>query len=44
MEECDNMSWSLCEKLATLYIIKDHYAKDDYESLPPMSSVQVGMK
>lgn len=25
LEECEHPTWSSCEKLATLYIIKDHF-------------------
>ena len=25
LEECENPTWGTCEKLATLYIIKDHW-------------------
>ena len=27
LEECDCTTWGVCDKLATLYIIRDHYVK-----------------
>ena len=27
LEECENPTWRTCEKLATLYIIKDNFSR-----------------
>lgn len=32
LEECENPTWGTCEKLATLYIIKDNFSKRNSNS------------
>lgn len=31
LEECECTNWNVCEKLATLYIIRDHYKNNKIE-------------
>lgn len=42
LEECTCTNWNVCEKLATLYIIRDHYSSKT--SIQKENTVTSGLK
>lgn len=43
LENCECVTWNICEKLATLYIIRDHiqFGEEEYKDVKMVSPMMM---